>query len=138
MVDTKITAKYDEIVADCFAKIYMDSLHGARIAIADFDPKNQEHLFVLGVAKGVGSVLEKQIALDLSPWRLAQMNRGVPHANKILRMEDEDYPTCINAKELVAIMRRKANEVFEVEDFDLSDIYREYYHIPTNRKRKTR
>lgn len=127
---------YDELVAECFSRLISETAQSSKIAIVDFDPKNEEHLFVLGVAKGASSVVTKQIALDVAPWRLAQMNKGLTSEQKIARVTDEDYPISVNAKELVAILRMRAIELFETDCFDFGEIYREYYHVPSNKKRR--
>ena len=58
--------KFDEICWATMANIITLSKHCDVVAIAPFNPKNREHMFVLHVAKAAAAVSGKEVGLDVN------------------------------------------------------------------------
>lgn len=120
-------ALYDEIVGVAFVNIFGMTKLCDTIAISPFDPKNKGHLFVLNVAKGVGGVTHKSVAVDTSKFRLWLLNRGLDADCRFQRITEDQKEGAINPNELLYFMRKWASDLAEVENFDFGLIYDEFY-----------
>ena len=122
--------KYDEICGAAFVNLFTLAKDSNPIVLCNFDPANKEHLFVLGVAKGLAGTLGKKIGLDVNRFQLWKLNRGVDKDCRMVRIQEQDAELPIDPDELLSFMRPKAVEACG-EDFTFADIYNAYY----NRKR---
>lgn len=118
--------KYDEIAGAAYVNLYTLSKNSDTIAIAPFDPKNEEHLFLLGVAKGLSAVVSKPICLDVSRFQLWKLNWRVKKESKIQRMDGKEAIYAINPDQLLDFMRQEAIE-YCGDDFTFADIYKAFY-----------
>ena len=118
--------KYDEIVGVAYVNIFTLSKNSDIVAIKPFDPKNKEHLFVLNVAKGVGSVMQKSVAIDASKFTIWRLNRGLTKKSRYekLTIKEGEF---INPDELLDFMRDWAKEFVSEENFNFGQIYDAFY-----------
>lgn len=130
-VDTDKLRKYDEICGAAFVNLFTLSKDSDTIAFRGFNPKNKEHLFVLGVAKGLAGSLGKKVALDVSKFQLWKLNRGIDKDCRLILVDGKEAIYSIDPEELLAFMRPKAVEACG-ENFTFADIYNQYY----NRKKE--
>lgn len=126
-VDTEKLRKYDEICGAAFVNLFTLAKDSNPIVLCNFDPANKEHLFVLGVAKGLAGTLGKKIGLDVNRFQLWKLNRGVDKDCRMVRVKEQDAELPIDPDELLSFMRPKAVEACG-EGFTFADIYNEYYN----------
>ena len=117
--------KYDEICAAAYVNLFTLFKYSDDIVFRNFDPKNEEHLFVLGVAKGLAGATNRKVYLDISRFQLWKLNRGI---DKDCRMFRAKHYNCnsIDPDFLLKFMRDKAVEACG-SDFTFADIYKEFY-----------
>ena len=118
--------KYDEIAGVAYVNIFTLSKNSDVIAIAPFDPKDKEHLFVLNVAKGVGGIVEKNVAVDVSKWQLRRLNRGLDKECQYEKLNGR-FAYAINPTILLNDMREWAETLTEDNDFTFGKIFDEFY-----------
>jgi hypothetical protein len=118
---------YDEICGAAFVNLFTLAKDSDPIVLCNFDPANEEHLFVLGVAKGLAGTLGKKIGLDVNRFQLWKLNRGIDKECRMVRVKEQDAELPINPDELLSFMRPKAVEACG-NDFTFADIYNQYYN----------
>jgi hypothetical protein len=126
-IDVDQLRAYDEICGAAFVNLFTLSKDSNTIAFRNFNPKNEEHLFVLGVAKGVASSFDKKVVLDVSKFQLWKLNRGIDKDCRLILINGKEAIYSIDPEELLAFMRPKAIEACG-EDFTFADIYNQYYN----------
>lgn len=126
-VDVEKLRKYDEICGAAFVNLFTLSKDSNTIAFRGFNPKSEEHLFILGVAKGLAGSLGKKVALDVNKFQLWKLNRGIDKDCRLISVDGKEAIYSIYPEELLAFMRPKAVEACG-EDFTFADIYNEYYN----------
>lgn len=119
--------KFDEIAAAAYVNIFTLTKKADVIAIAPFNPRNKEHLFVLGVAKGVSGVTQKPVAVDTSKFQLWRLNRGLAKECHYEKMADKDLTYAVDPDQLLSFMREWASGLMEEENFDFGQIYQAFY-----------
>lgn len=119
--------KFDEIAAAAYVNIFTLTKKADVIAIAPFNPRNKEHLFVLGVAKGVSGVTQKPVVIDTSKFQLWRLNRGLAKDCHYEKMADEDSTYAVNPDHLLSFMREWASGLMEEENFDFGQIHQAFY-----------
>lgn len=129
--------KFDEIVGVAYVNIFSISKNSDTINIAPFDRNNKEHLFVLNVAKGVGGIVQKKIAVDLSKFELWKLNRNIKEKECRYIQIQEGREGVVDPNELVNFMRAWATQVMdEGIDFDFGRIYDAFYKTTTKKGNK--
>ena len=118
---------FDEICGVAFVNVFSLSKCTDRIVISPFNHKNKEHLFLVNVAKGVGAVNGKAVALDTSRFRIWRMNKGLVQECKYEKGTRSERETAINPIILLDFMRKWAGETLGVEDFNFGEIYDAFY-----------
>ena len=126
-VDTDKLRKYDEICGAALVNLFTLSKDSDTIAFRGFNPKNEEHLFVLGVAKGLAGSLGKKVALDVSKFQLWRLNRGIDKDCRLILVDGKEAIYSIDPEELLVFMRPGAVSACG-KDFTFADIYNEYYN----------
>jgi hypothetical protein len=126
--------KFDEIVGAAYVNIFTLSKNSEVIAIAPFNPKNKEHLFVLNVAKGVGGVAQKTVAIDASKFCIWKLNRGLDQECRYEKLKACGCACAIDPNVLLDFMRQWASELMGEENFDFGKIYDEFYSKKGKRK----
>lgn len=119
--------KYDEICGAAFVNLFTLSKDSDTIAFRGFNPKNKEHLFILGVARGLAGSFGKKVALDVNKFQLWKLNRGIDKDCRLILIDEKEAIYSIDPEELLAFMRPKAVEACG-EDFTFADIYNAYYN----------
>jgi hypothetical protein len=126
-VDADKLRKYDEICGAAFVNLFTLSKDSDTIAFRGFNPKNKEHLFVLGVAKGLAGSSGKKVALDVNKFQLWKLNRGIDKDCRLVSVDGKEAIYSIDPDDLLSFMRPKAVEACG-NDFTFADIYNEYYN----------
>jgi hypothetical protein len=119
--------KYDEICGAAFVNLFTLSKESETIEFRFFDPTNEEHLFLLGVAKGLAGSLGKKVALDVNKFQLWKLNRGLDKDCRIIQLDKTHAASAIHPDMVLDFMRPKAVEACG-EDFTFADIYNQYYN----------
>jgi hypothetical protein len=107
VTDNKTLKIYDEICGAMFVNLYTRSKDWETIDLASFDPKNEEHLFVLGVARGLGGAFSKKVRIDVSRWQLWKLNRGIDKDCRIERFNNQEG-VAIDVPSILDFMREQA------------------------------
>lgn len=118
---------YDEICGAAFVNLFYLAKGNGPIVLCNFDPTNKEHLFVLGVAKGLAGALGKKVGLDVNRFQLWKLNKGIDKDCRMIRIKEQDAEFPIDPEELLSFMRSKAVEACG-NDFTFADIYKQYYN----------
>ena len=118
---------YDIICAAAFSTMLEVSKNSNMVSISHFNPKDEEHLFVLGVAKGLGGATRRPVCIDVNRFQLWKLNRGLNKNCRIQRMNGKEAIYSINPDLLLSGMRAKAEDLCG-KDFSFGDIYNEYYN----------
>lgn len=117
--------QFDEICGIAFVNLFTRSKNSETIDLAGFDPKNEEHLFLLGVAKGLGGAYNKKVRVDVSLWQLWKLNRGLDKDCRLERF-DSSKGVAIETSTLLNFMRKDA--VQATGNYGIfACIYREFY-----------
>lgn len=117
---------YDEICGAAFVNLFTLSKDSETIAFRFFDPKDEEHLFLLGVAKGLAGSLGKKVSLDVNKFQLWKLNRGIDKDCRMIPLNKTEEDGAIHPDMVLDFMRAKAVEACG-EDFTFADIYQQYY-----------
>lgn len=125
-VDNELIRHYDEICGAAFVNLFTLSKNSETIALSPFNPKNEEHLFILGVAKGLGGSIGKKVYVDVNRIQLWKLNRGLDKDCRLKMINGKEAIYSINPDELLTFMRQRAVDVCG-KDFTFADIYRQYY-----------
>jgi hypothetical protein len=126
---SEMEKKYNDICGKAFVNIFSLSKETECILFNGLDLKNKEHLFLLHVALGVGSIVEKQVCLDKSRFTVKRLNRRLHIKDKgfkIISFKDTMENRGINPNEMLEFMRGHACHICG-DDFTFGDIYKEYY-----------
>lgn len=127
MTDNNKQRAYDEICGATFVNLYTMSKTTNTIILAPFNPRNKEHMFILGVARGLASAKHMKVKLLVSKWQLRKLNRGVDKDSLHFEQADgNDIMFSIDPDRLLTYMRPAA-EMSCGEDFTFGDIYDEFY-----------
>ena len=126
--------KFDEIAAATYANIFSMTRRADVIAISPFNPRNKEHLFILGVAKGVSGVTQKPVAIDTSKFQLWRLNHKLAKDCYYEKMAKEDSTYAVDPDHLLNFMRSWASELMEEENFDFGQIYHEFYELKKGKR----
>lgn len=118
---------YDEICGAAFVNIFSLNKESDTIAFSPFDPKNEDHLFFLGVAKGLAGSLGKKVSVDTNKFQLWKLNRGIDKDCRINKFDKEQHTNPIDPNWLVGFMSPNAKAVLG-ENFTFGQIYRQYYN----------
>jgi hypothetical protein len=119
---------YDKICGTTFANIFMLTKNCETIRVRDVDIKNEEHLYVLHVAVGVGGVVGKKVSVNGSRWFVWRLNRkmGLKKDCRIQRRTTKDTMYSVSPQMLNDDMRAIAEEQCGTS-FTFGDIYKEFY-----------
>lgn len=124
--------KYNQICEAALIKIYVktqdlvDTEDGV-VPLKNFDFKNNEHRFVLAVARALGGIRGTQVAVDTNFIRLWWENRKIKVENsKLLKYKKEYDEHAADPEEVLAELRPWAEELCG-EGFTFADIYYEFY-----------
>lgn len=134
---SEIEKKYNDICGKAFVNIFSLSKETECILFNRLDLKNKEHLFLLHVALGVSSVVEKQVCLDKSRFATKRLNRKLHIKDKgfkIISFKDTMENRGINPNEILEFMRPYAKQLCG-EEFTFADIYDEFYNIKKGKKK---
>lgn len=124
-IDDKLHV-YDEICGAAFVNLFSLSKESEAIAFSPFDPKNEDHLFFLGVAKGLAGSLGKKVAVDVNKFQLWKLNRGIDKECRIVKLNMQPETITIDPNWLVGFMSPNAKQALG-EQFTFGEIYRQYY-----------
>lgn len=130
--------KYDEICGVTYINLYTKTKNAQDIVISPFDPKNKEHLYVLGVAKGLSGAVQKTIKLDTTKYNLWKLNRKVAKECRCERLIGEKPYHYVDPDELLNFMRDWAGQLCQCEEginFDFGVIYDAFYNVKQKRKK---
>lgn len=121
--------KYNEIAGVAFVNLYTLSKDEEVIALSPFNHKDIEHLFLLNVAKGLGGVTQKSVAIDASPLVIRKLNRGLTSECRYERLKHDSPAKRINPDAVLEFMRKWAAELMneDEDDFDYGRIYYAFY-----------
>ena len=119
--------KYDELCGRAYVNIYTLTKDADEIGICCFDPKNKEHLFIYHVAKALGGVLGKTVAVEAPRYIIWKLNRGIKtKEGKTQLLKTRSNENVIVPEQLLNYMREPAR-VMCGEDFNFGMIYDEFY-----------
>ena len=119
-------SKYDEIVGAALINLFVNSKNNENIVIAPFNFKNEEHHFLLGVAKGLSGVVSKKVYVDVNLFRLWKINRGLDKDCRFKRARKQHKKEAINPDEVLKFLREHADLSID-DSFSFGEIYRAYY-----------
>lgn len=117
---------YDQICGIAFANIYCSAKREGRIVLSSFDAKNKDHLFALGVARGVSGALQTDLFIECSWWTLRKLNKKIPEQMRMKRANRDDANSAIDTNELLDFVREVCVGT-ELSGVSFADIYDEYY-----------
>ena len=125
MIDN-LQTNYDTLCYATMINIGSFSKGANQICLKDFDPKNEEHLFVLSIAVACSGPLgNRPITLDCGKWHCKKLAKKYKKVVKIL-FADGDETITVDVPKMLEFMRGPAKEMCG-ENFTFGDIYREYY-----------
>lgn len=131
---TDLEKKYDEICGWAFINLYSHCKNRATLTLSQFDPKNEEHLFVLSVARGVATIYDKPLRLDVSKFQLWNLNKKIKDKTcKLQKANEEDIVDSLVPEKFLEFMRPTAEKVCG-NDFDFGKIYNCFYKTERTNK----
>jgi hypothetical protein len=131
-----IERHYNEICGRTFTNLFTLTKGENFISLTNLDLKNDEHLFVLGAALALSGVLEKQVAIPYSRFRVARLNkkwRLKDKQAKFVAAVDIKCQKKVNVVELLEFMRAESEKLCG-ETFSFGDIYHDFYEIKKGKK----
>ena len=133
--EIKKYTQYDEICGAAFVNLYTLTKDFPKVVLYNFNPKNEEHLFVLGVLRGLATAFEKEISVYANHYQLWKLNRHFKKGYKINKATKAELIYGVDPEELLYFMRPKAMEICGV-DFWFGDIYEAFYTTKKIRRKK--
>lgn len=128
----ELERKYNQICEAALVKIYVktqdlvDTEDGV-VPLKNFNFRNDEHKFILGVARALGGIRGTQVAVDTNFIRLWWENRKIKVENsKLLKYKKEYNEYAADPEEILAELRPWAEELCGC-GFTFDDIYYEFY-----------
>lgn len=122
----KIEKIYNDICGSAFVNLFTLSKNNQEIILSPFDIKNEEHLFLLCVAKGLGGVVEKDVCVNVSRRHLRKLNKGLKKEAHYRDVKDCDISKAIDPNEVLTFMRDRA-VVASGSKTVFVDIYQAFY-----------
>ena len=98
------------------------------VPIKNFDPNNDEHLYVLAIARAMGGVLGVQVAVEMPFYRRWKMNRAIKlKTSKLLPYKKEYDEHAVDPDKLLESIREWASDLNKTFLFNFGKIYHEFY-----------
>ena len=126
MSENSLQNKYDKICSVAYVNLFTLTKEKDEIVFMPFNSKDKNHLFLLGVAKGLAGVQGKTIKVDVGPIALWRLNRNIDKDCRIKRVGKEQVTNIINPDSVLEFMLPYAQS-FCGEKFQFKDIYDEFY-----------
>jgi hypothetical protein len=124
--------KYNQICEAALVKVYVktqdlvDAEDGV-VPLKNFDFKNNEHKFILAVARALGGIRGTQVAVDTNFVQLWWENRKIKVKNsRLLKYKKEYDEHAADPEEILTELRPWAEELCGT-GFTFDDIYYEFY-----------
>ena len=117
---------YDEICISTMVNIYHDSKAAGYVGVYDFNPKDEEHLFILYVAKAFSAFSSTPLYVDTSWFNLWKLNRGLKKDFRFKKLKKGMKGSC-RPEKILTFMRDFAKDITQDEDFNYGKIYRAFY-----------
>ena len=121
--------QYDEIVGITLVNLYSLSKNQEAVVFKNFDPYDEEHLYVLSTAVAALSILSKPIRFNAMPIKRYKFASIIKHPKVEWKKRGKGG---IDVDELLEFMRPTAQKITGDEWFMFSDIYSEYYERKNN------
>lgn len=121
--------QYDEIVGITLVNLYSLSKNNEAVVFKNFNPYDEEHLYVLSTAVVALSVLNKPIRFNAMPIKRYKFASIIKHPKIEWKKRGKGG---IDVKELLEFMRPAAQKIAGDEWFMFSDIYSAYYERKNN------
>lgn len=128
------TRLYDELVGKTLLTMFIFSRENESIIISPFNPKKEDHLFLLGVARGLGGVVGKKIYVNANWFQVWKLNRGIDKDCRVRRIKTKRNDNIINPNEVLALVYPEAKKTLG-QDFELKEIYQAYYKRKGRKKK---
>lgn len=127
-----IEEKYNELCKAAMIKCYTKTKGFAEtvVPIKNFDPSNDNHMFILSVAKCLSGVLGVQVAIDADFWSRRKLNKNIKLKGcKILPFKKEYANYAFSPEDVLEELAPLVAELFPNEYCDFGDIYHLFYEV---------
>ena len=121
---------YNEICYATMVKMFtrIGDMAETVVPIKHFDMRDDEHLYVLAVARALGGIMGVQVAVEMPFWQRWKMNRKIKVKNsRILPYKKEYDEVAIVPDEILDTIRLWATEQTKDFGFSFGKIYHEFY-----------
>ena len=116
-MDKKLTKAYNELVGITLTNLYTLSKDKKTLSLGKFDINAPEHLYMMSVAVGSASIINKEIRVD---------------AGYFDRKKRAKKKECFNTNEVLDFMRQAGVDLTGDEIFYFGDIYHTFYERKDN------
>lgn len=123
---SKLEQNYNEIVGITLVNLWTLSDEKEAINFANFDPTNEEHLYVLHVAINSSTIINKPIRFNL-PRHTRKAIATQTACERIDWKKRAKNRDAFDTNEVLEFMRPAAKNITQNENFSFADIYHEFY-----------
>ena len=130
-MDKKLTKAYNELVGITLTNLYTLSKNKKTLSLGKFDINDPEHLYMMSVAVGSASIIDKEIRVDAGFFDRKKLYKMYP-CEKFNWKKRAKKKECFNTNEVLDFMRPAAVELTDNEMFWFGEIYEEFYERKDN------
>lgn len=130
-MDKKLMKAYNELVGITLTNLYTLSKDKNTLSLGKFDINDPEHLYMMSVAIGSASIIDKEIRVDAGYFDRKKLYKMYP-CDKFNWKKRARKKECFNTNEVLNFMRQAAVELTDNEIFWFGEIYEEFYKRKDN------
>ena len=130
-MDKQILKAYNELVGITLTNLYTLSKDKQTLSLGKFDIEDPEHLYMMSVAVGSASIINKEIRVDAGYFDRKKLYQMYP-CEKFNWKKRAKKKECFNTNEVLDFMRPAAIDLIDDEMFYFGDIYHTFYERKDN------
>ena len=130
-MDKQILKAYNELVGITLTNLYTLSKNKQTLSLGKFDIEDPEHLYMMSVAVGSASIIDKEIRVDTGYFDRKKLYKMYP-CDKFNWKKRAKKKECFNTNEVLDFMRPAGVDLTDNEMFWFGEIYEEFYERKDN------
>lgn len=130
-MDKKLIKAYNELVGITLTNLYTLSKDKNTLSLGKFDINDPEHLYMMSVAVGSASIINKEIRVDAGYFDRKKLYKMYP-CEKFNWKKRAKKKECFNTNEVLDFMRPAGVDLTGDDIFYFGDIYHTFYERKDN------
>ena len=125
-MDKQLPKAYNELVGITLTNLYTLSKNKETLSLGKFDINDPEHLYMMSVAIGSTSIINKEVRVDAGYFDRKKLYKMYP-CDKFNWKKRAKKKECFNTNDVLDFMRPAGVELTKDELFWFGDIYDTFY-----------